>query len=232
MVVADTGNNRIQCFVRERNEWVVECVYPDYDQGAASWLLDGDQEGAKPRVSLSPGDPFALNAPRDVSVQVLSKSQVLIYVADTGNNRVRVLTFEIESLEEYSRAAKLARTVSLSSFHLLEDHHRRLFELDKDSMQMYTQVFPRTRLVCLATWGSFGSTPGYFNSPRAISSFLSVTRQHVEYVANRRVSENKHKLIVCVAIADSNRVQIIEHSVHVNTGHELNIKGKGCCLLQ
>merc|ERR1711871_32126 len=180
---------------------------------------------ANSRVSMLPGDSLSLNAPRDVSVQVLSENLVLLYVADTGNNCVRVMTFEKESLD-------VSHSVTFPSFNLLKDHQRRLFKLESRNPQTYYQVLPRTRLVCLATWGGFGVTPGLFNSPRAISSCLSTTAHHVEAEADRIASGNKHKVFICVAVADSNRVQLFQHSVHINTSQDLSFDRNGCCVVQ
>ena len=239
MLVADSGNNRVQCLIREENTWVVKCIYPDFSKHNVEWLLDSgsfDVESKSARgqanVPLALDDPLALQNPQDVSVQVLGSSTILVYVCDTGNNCIRVLTFETESFLKHQKLNKSDRSIHISSYRMLEEQHRRLFEIDSKNKELCYQMLPRTRLVCLATWGRYGNAPGFFRSPRSISSFIISTKRHVEHAAEKIASLNKHRVKIGIAIADSNRIQIMEHAVHINKDQDLNLGGKGCCSLQ
>ena len=174
IIVADTDNNRIQCFVRivsgSQTGVHFECMYPEDDEtvdtyhqfngildGAMARVLGGTHGGAAATsggvndaladLFLTSNAPDALMSPMDVSIQVVN-GIVMVYVCDTGNHCVRVLVLDVEKLTEDNLKE---RTYSSDSFAKIPQHTQWMYSYHPRK-ENYVRQVARRRLMLVATW--------------------------------------------------------------------------------
>jgi hypothetical protein len=167
IVVADKGNNRIQCFVRivtgAQRGMHFECMYPEDDDTHNSYyryhgvIEEAMKDLKESNASSSASDSSLLKSsirkantllePTDVSVKVVN-GVVMIYVCDTGNHCIRVLIMDTEILTKNSL---LERTYSSDDFSKIPQHTHWMYSYDPNCNN-YIRTVARSRLILVATW--------------------------------------------------------------------------------
>ena len=245
IVIADTNNNRIQCFIRFPGGAGVhyECMYP-VEEGATEHDDDkhgnggnNDNDDVRKERQQMTSSSCLLRSPSDVSVRVIN-GVVLVYVCDTGNHCIRIFIVQTEVIDYASEEGGKKRQLSPQAFCKIPAHEQWMY-VYRTKDHVYIRTVPRRKFILVGTWGGFGTGPGYFITPSSIDTFETVAKKHTEQEftdssggdSGAVAAAGGKKVGISVVVADpgNNRVQILEHHVNFYTKEVVMNESKGGC---
>ena len=156
ILVADTGNNRVQCFrimsrsrggksdrasvtsiIHDGGFWFTESVYPDPDAVDGQWAHSHPESTSKKARHLITGHASKLDnsfmSNGDYNNLLMAPEDVavdalgLVVVADTGHHCIRIFGFEEELLETEMKKVKQSELMSEHDFHMVPEHQRWMY---------------------------------------------------------------------------------------------------------
>ena len=256
IIIADSNNDRIQCFVHYTGGAGVhfQCMYPpcsdiqnnemDNQNNQDAQDNNKDEEKKKKKEkdinkksTETPSSLLNCNllSPSDVSVRVVN-GVVLIYVCDTGNHCIRIFTLSTEVIDSLDEENINSRTLSIGAFCKIPQHLQWMYSY-RTKTNCYIRTKPKRTLLLIATWGGYGNAPGYFISPSSIDTFENIPKKHTEMefsslegTAEMEFAPNPLGISVCICDPGNNRVQILKHSINLHhKGKATEKNNGGCC---
>jgi DNA-binding beta-propeller fold protein YncE len=195
--VADQFNHRIQRFTLNRfstadqsspvmPSGVVDAGNPNYIRDPMPAMAWGSFGDCSAYGCGQPSDEQHLNLPQGIAVnpQPDSSGRILVYVADTANQRIVEYADDGTYLGEIGRFGT-GNGQFFFPYDVSVDSSGNLFVADFNNQRV--QRFDANTLSFIDTWGSLGSGLGQLELPRALGSAADATGVFVADTGNHRV---------------------------------------------